>query len=476
MRPSFLVAAALTAVTHVDAKGVFAHFMLGNSNNYTHDNWRTDISAAKDAKIDAFAINTGWGMPGTFQLLDDAFSVAKDMDFKLFMSLDYSGDGHWPQDKVIYTLQNYTTHPAYYRTSDGKPLVSTFEGAQAGGDWQHIKKKVDCAFIPDWSSLEPDVAIGRGDVDGLMSWDAWPNGTSQMTTDEDKKYLAVLKDKPYVMPVSPWFYSNLLRLNKNWVWQGDDLWYTRWQQVLEVDPEYVEIISWNDWGESHYIGPIHDDDMDVFSYGNAPFNYAKGMPHDGWRAFLPYVIDQYKNGGNDANIDKEGVVAWYRTTPASACGSGKTTGNTETQNQDILKPGEVLQDKIFYSALLESSADISVSIGGKNRTGRWENTPAGGRGIYHGSIPMEQELGDVVVTLSRDGRFLATIRGHAISTNCVNNVTNWNAWVGSTTSTAQNRGSTSSSSSGQDESSSTRVLLAGVTPVILGWTAFLLLM
>ncbi|KAL4893243.1 glycosyl hydrolase family 71-domain-containing protein [Aspergillus ambiguus] len=274
-----------------------------------------------------------------------------------------------------------------------------------------------------------------------------------------------------VMPVSPWFYSNMIQLHKNWVWQGDDLWYTRWQQVLEVDPEYVEIISWNDYGESHYIGPIHDDDMDVFRYGKSPFNYAKGMPHDGWRAFLPYVIDQFKTG-KEVNIDKEGVVAWYRTTPASACGSGKTTGNTETQNQDTLKPGEVLQDKIFYSALLESSADISISIGGKNRTGSWESTPDGGKGIYHGNIPMEQGLGDVVVTLSRDDKFLAAIKGHPISTDCVDNVTNWNAWVGSATAMNSPDGS---SSSDQDESSSTRVLLTGVTPLILGWTLYLLL-
>ena len=40
------------------------------------------------------------------------------------------------------------------------------------------------------------------------------------------------------------------------MWSGDSLWYDRWQQIWTVQPEFVEIISWNDYGESHYIGPL----------------------------------------------------------------------------------------------------------------------------------------------------------------------------------------------------------------------------
>lgn len=39
--------------------------------------------------------------------------------------------------------------------------------------------------------------------------------------------------------------------NKNWLWRGDHLWFDRWQQLImgELQPEFVEIISWNDYGE-----------------------------------------------------------------------------------------------------------------------------------------------------------------------------------------------------------------------------------
>jgi hypothetical protein len=71
--------------------------------------------------------------------------------------------------------------------------------------------------------------------------------------------------------------------NKNWLWRGDNLWYQRWMQVWYLQPEFFEIISWNDFGESHYIGPLDDRQYSPFVTGKAPFNYAKDMPHDGWR-------------------------------------------------------------------------------------------------------------------------------------------------------------------------------------------------
>lgn len=119
-----------------------------------------------------------------------------------------------------------------------------------------------------------------------------------------------------MMPVSPWFYTNLPGYNKNWLWRGDDLWYQRWRQVWFIQPELVEIISWNDFGESHYIGPLDSSEFGPFTVGEAPFNYAENMPHDGWREFLSFLIDTYKNGRSSINEEKLviqlGSGLWYR--------------------------------------------------------------------------------------------------------------------------------------------------------------------
>lgn len=63
-----------------------------------------------------------------------------------------------------------------------------------------------------------------------------------MTTTSDKAWYAAVQPKAYMMPVSPWFYTNLPP-DKNWLWRGDDMWHTRWQQVLEIKPNFVEVVD-----------------------------------------------------------------------------------------------------------------------------------------------------------------------------------------------------------------------------------------
>ncbi|KAL2814367.1 glycosyl hydrolase family 71-domain-containing protein [Aspergillus cavernicola] len=463
-----LLTTLLTLPSCIQSKAVFAHFMLANTENYTVSTWKTDIHAAKSSLIDAFALNTGHGMNHTTQSLNDAFTAAEELDFKLFFSLDYSGAGPWPKNSVIELLKRYTGRSAYFQ-HDGKPLVSTFEGFQHAGDWADIKSEVSsdvegcCFFIPDWTSVGPRRATSSSSssssaavpvIDGLMSWDAWPDGANPMNTSEDLEYMSNLASRPYIMPVSPWFYTNLKQFNKNWVWRGDDLWYTRWQQVLEVQPEYVEILTWNDYGESHYIGPLREEARGVFGQAGALFDYAEGMDHDGWRVLLPYLIGVYKGDIEEGEVEEEVLSVWYRLSPAGACGDGGTMGNTESQNQVVLEAGEVLEDKVFYSAVLEGDAEVRVSIGGVNRSVEWTGVPEGGKGVYHGSVDMEDRTGQVVVTLSRDGEFLAQMKGRGIETSCGGNLTNWNAWVGNATAVSSKRRGGDGGGGGEESTSS----------------------
>lgn len=66
--------------------------------------------------------------------------------------------------------------------------------------------------------------------------------------------------------VSPWFsthFGSEVPYSKNWVFPGDLLWYDRWNEILDLKPNFIEIVTWNDYGESHYIGPLnspHTDD------------------------------------------------------------------------------------------------------------------------------------------------------------------------------------------------------------------------
>ena len=75
----------------------------------------------------------------------------------------------------------------------------------------------------------------------LVSWDAWAAGAVDKTDDSDLQWQSATAPKAYMMPVSPWFYTKLPQYGKNWTWRGDDMWHNRWQQVLKVQPQFVEV-------------------------------------------------------------------------------------------------------------------------------------------------------------------------------------------------------------------------------------------
>lgn len=81
-----------------------------------------------------------------------------------------------------------------------------------------------------------------------------------MDTGEDIAYKQALRGKKYMMGISPYFYTSrfpcrsytvpmltsgpdLPQWNKNWYSSSESLWFDRWQQVLDVKPDFVEIIT-----------------------------------------------------------------------------------------------------------------------------------------------------------------------------------------------------------------------------------------
>ncbi|RLL93056.1 hypothetical protein CFD26_100639 [Aspergillus turcosus] len=394
--------------------------MVSNTDGYTVDDWEAEMTLAIEAKIDAFALNIAAGQSVNLAQVGNAFLAAENVGFYLFFSFNYAGNGPWDKADVIELIEFYNSPLVYYQ-HNSQPFVSTFEGPGNAEDWIDIKQETNCFFAPDWSSLGAMEAmqLAGGVADALFSWAAWPYGPNDMNTYTDASYINYLEGKPYMMPVLPWFFTNMPGYSKNWLWRGDDMWFDRWNQALAADDALAS---------STYT---------AFDTGLAPYNYALDMPHDGWRAFLPYVIETYKK--NISTITQEGVTAWYRLNQAGACGSdGGTTGNTVSQLELEYWPQEIVQDKIFFSALLGSSADVSVTIGGANLGAAWTSIPSGGIGIYHGSVSFAGHSGAVEVTISRGGSTIATVNGQSISAGCAASsaVENWNAWVGSAMSTS----------------------------------------
>ncbi|WQF84017.1 Putative glycoside hydrolase family 71 [Colletotrichum destructivum] len=434
MRALLYVAVAAAAIAQAQAKAVFAHFMVGNTENYTSADWEDDMRLAKRAHIDAFALNMAHGEAVNEGALVAAFSAASSIGIQLFFSFDYAGNGPWPQDTVVQYINQFASSSTYFHYNN-KPFVSTFEGPDNANDWITIKAQTGCFFMPDWSSLgaKKAMAAGGGVADGLFSWAAWPWGYWDSWTYSDASYRDYLGGKPYMMPISPWFYTNLPGYNKNWLWRGDHIWGDRWFQASWWQPEFIEIISWNDFGESHYIGPVREHAMGAFEVGKAPYNYGT-LPHDGWRDILPFVIDMYKK--NSSTIDYERAVVWYKLVPAIAgtaiCDRNGTVANTASQLQIEYLPDEVLDDKIFFIALLGKKSKVECIIGGVSVEGIFYQGPEGdGAGMYLGECSPRNYEGTVEVRITRPGELTLQLFGEDVSYDCSrwNGFSNFNAYV-----------------------------------------------
>ena len=179
------------------------------------------------------------------------------------------------------------------------------------------------------------------------------------------------------------------------------------------------IVTWNDFGEAHYVGPIYSDSE--IPAGSAQF--VDGFPHDAWRNFLPYYIAAYK--GTPLAITTDQVQYWYRDTPAAAGSACSVTGNIASQDQTEVDPNSIMEDGIFFSALLVAAGDVTVQIGSSAVV-----SFAGVAGINHWSIPFAGRTGAPTFTVVRGGVTTASGTGLKDITDGTGGCTNYNAFVG----------------------------------------------
>jgi hypothetical protein len=228
------------------------------------------MQRAKAYGIDAFALNIGTD-PYTDTQLEYAYTSAANNGMKVFISFDFAFWSTVSATAVGQKVAQFASKSAQL-VVDEKVFVSTFVG-----DGLDVAAMRSAAGIPIYfaPNFHPSYGTSLSPVDAALNWMGWPNngqnrapGSGQSGTVQagDAQYLSALGGKDYIAPVSPWFYTHYgaeVGYSKNWLFPGDLLWYDRWTELLAMNTRFVEIISWNDYGESHYVGPLssqHTDD------------------------------------------------------------------------------------------------------------------------------------------------------------------------------------------------------------------------
>lgn len=379
-----------------------------------------DMQSAKAAGIDAFALNIATD-PYTDTQLDFAYESAAKNNMKVFISFDYNYFQTSENALVGAKLAQYCGKPGQLLV-DGKCFVSTFNGDNDPSKLFNAKDVraaagTDLYLVPNLSPTGIRDLTSVGDIDGAFNWIGWdsnganraPTPESNITTsDFDAKYTEWLGGKTYMAPVSPWFFTNFA--SKAWNFPGDLLWFRRWNEILALAPQMIEIITWNDYGESHYVGPDaetskHSDD------GSSA--WVTGKPHGGWLEMAEPYIAAYKAGAKEVSVSEEKLVYWYRGSPKAACGSFDGI--------------DTLQDAVFVVALLKTPGTVSISSGANTQT---FDAPAGAS-----AFQLDMGVGKQTFSLTRDGAPVLSSTGALEISNACSPV-NLNPFVGVAKGTA----------------------------------------
>jgi glucan endo-1,3-alpha-glucosidase len=408
---------------------VWAHHMVGNTYPYSQATWAGDIAMAKAQGIDGFALNVGSDSWEAAHVKEAYQAAEADGSFKMFLSLDMSAFGcssatHASQ--LVSLVQSVASSSAQ-AMYNGKVLVSTFSGESCTfgtgsiNGWKTLfKDALTSAGVPIY--FMPSFFVNSGGLaaydwlDGGINWSsAWPMGDYDITaSSSDSTYLTGLGSKTYMTTVSPFFFTHFgpNTWNKNWIYRSDDwLYCSRWEQIIYLRDKspMTEILTWNDYGESSYVGPI-DGELPVGSS-----QWVNRYEHTGLATLTSYYATAFKTGAYPT-IKSDSITLWSRSHPASAVATSDSLGRPAGW--------EWTDDNLYAVVLATAAGSVTLTSGSTSQT--FDVAP----GLNKLKIP--SAVGTIGATLTRNG---ATVVQYSAGTafSFVTNPTtyNYNYFVGS---------------------------------------------
>ena len=375
---------------------VFAHYML--ITRPPNGDYTTDITEAMNAGIDAFVINYGgWGADFNVQdgYLNDFYTAAENLNYKVFISIDCTSVQD--SNKAVDLVTKYLNSPAQLYI-DGKVVVSSFQTDPPSWNWQTDvvdRIGVPVLLLPGTLSDDAASAFDQSGGDGVFPW-IHPTKTAdeEAQTDEDYARQRDSTGKVWLAGIAPWFFKRF-DANDNWSHAQDGaIFIDRWLNLLLLQPNFIEMITWNDWGESSYIGPADDTN-------SCPSCYWSKLDHSAFLKITAKFIKAYKARQTSVTVgdDEEDVFFFYRLQPANQLGT--------SDSLPLPSDAEFLTDDVFIVSFLASEADISLVSG--DNTHQFTGAP----GVNRVSIPFT--WGDQHLYAGRNGNNFVDKQGPGIS-------------------------------------------------------------
>jgi glucan endo-1,3-alpha-glucosidase len=394
---------------------VFAHYMLANQ-DYVSDaagseqaiaSYQREILQARAIGIDGFALNAGgwFDEPRYIRRAAEMFEADYRLHtgFRLMFSADMCCSNHAADvEDMVRRFANNPRYAAAYLKKDGKCVLTTFGGDRLGtAFWQQLRADLEGGLHPSlrdapgalpsvsgvpssaalpiylvpaffWGGELPravDIRSGLADyasvVDGAFYWGiAGVPGLGQVPDQisSSEAYAAALHraGKLYMAPICFQFWA--ANAGRYYEYSGYTGMRRVWMNAIQVShPEWVEIITWNDFIEGTYVSPIDD----PARYTNANDLGASVAPistprffhsHRGATELLSFFIQWYKTGREPVILSDR--VFWaYRT-----------QGGAPVRYATSIHLYGPASDALYLTANLTAPAVLNVSIGHRTRS------------------------------------------------------------------------------------------------------------
>ncbi len=410
----------LFQMAHAKPKKVFAHYMVAHRGyGSSLEGYQREIKDALAYGVNGFALNIGDWRGGNYQT-DTAliFKAAEGTDFQLFISADMNGG--LSSDDILDIMRLYGKHSNYYHY-DGRAMLSTFcgEGNKEPGEatsrswWLNriitpLKERgMPVYFVPFFYTLNyppvPSYAQIKHDYDAW--WHAVCDGgfdfgagalpsyeePSLLRSSEARARVFHEAGKTFMAPVSPLYWGDKQVSNGRvyFEYEGGKGLAAQWESViLRQQPEWVELVTWNDFGEHSTFSPIED----VSKY----WPYAdQAHPERGFykcrvgiAALNRYFISWYQQG-KEPEITRDLIYYAHRTHLKDAVAVHDPRGPVTNRVGPV-------KDVIYLTSLLTEPATLRARIG--EASYEYELVA----GLSHTEVPME--IGLPYFELLRDGQ------------------------------------------------------------------------
>lgn len=393
-------------------KYVFMHHIIGNTYSFTQSDWADDLTQMAAKGVDAVALNIGSAQWQRDQVAS-AYAAAASLGsgIKLFISFDLT-EMSCDVNDLIGRVQQFSNHPSQFKVN-GRPMVSSFSGDCLGHDgWAYLKGQTNGYLMPFIWGLEGQFQ-NWPELDSWYCWGcAWPQGNYDKTVSDDQFYINQLGAR-YATTVSGWMFGHYGY--KNFYLRGDNwLINNRWEQIVSLRNQltFVEMVTWNDFGESDYFGPLKGSQPDGTTW-------ATGFPHTAWFEMSQYYITAFKTGSYPPILE-DTIYYWSRPHPAHATASGDPIG----------KPTgwDWTEDSLWAAVFATAPATVYLQCGSSSQSF------SVGAGVSKLKIP--NAAGQITVRLIRNGATLINKTPSDFTFTLSPVRYNYNAYVGSAKGTS----------------------------------------